>query len=69
MGEETDGKPPEDALSECEEKVAELKEENAELRNAAQTFGDLAERLNTNRRVSDDRRPEPRTRRSLPSRR
>ena len=33
-------------LSECKRRLAELEEENAELRAASQAFGDLAERLN-----------------------
>jgi predicted RNase H-like nuclease (RuvC/YqgF family) len=49
-----DGKQTEDALAECEERVEELEEENADLRNAAQTFGDLAERLNTKQRLDND---------------
>jgi hypothetical protein len=40
---------PEEALEECKQRVEELIEENVELRHAAQTFGDLAERLNQNR--------------------
>ena len=36
----------EDKLMECKETVKELKEENAELRESAQSFGALAERLN-----------------------
>ena len=43
----------EEALTECEETVDHLQKENAELRRSAQTFGDLAERLNANRRVSE----------------
>ena len=39
-----------DALAKCEETVEELKEENAELRKASLAFGELAERLNKNRR-------------------
>ena len=39
-----------DALAKCEETVEELRQENAELRKAAQAFGELAERLNKNRR-------------------
>ena len=39
-----------DALAKCEETVEQLKEENAELRKAALAFGELAERLNKNRR-------------------
>jgi hypothetical protein len=36
----------EDALEACKDTVLELKVENDELREAAETFGDLAERLN-----------------------
>jgi hypothetical protein len=36
-----------DPLTQCEETVEHLKEENEQLRESAQTFGDLAERLNT----------------------
>jgi hypothetical protein len=47
-------------LETCEEEVRRLEEENAQLRESAQTFGDLAERLRTTleteRRVSGDRR-------------
>jgi hypothetical protein len=42
----------EGALTECEQKVEELEEENKQLRNAAETFGDLAERLNEERRAA-----------------
>lgn len=38
---------PVNALAECEEVVEHLKEENAQLRESAQMFGDLAERLNS----------------------
>jgi hypothetical protein len=41
-----DAEPTANALADCEEKVEHLREENAELRKSAQTFGDLAERLN-----------------------
>lgn len=58
MANHTEGKPPAQALQECEEKVAHLKEENAVLRHSAKTFGDLAERLNTRHRaVGGKRRP------------
>ena len=40
-----------DALAKCEETVEHLKLENAELRKAAQAFGELAERLTNNRRL------------------
>jgi hypothetical protein len=35
-----------DPVKECEAKVEELQEENATLRQSAETFGALAERLN-----------------------
>jgi predicted RNase H-like nuclease (RuvC/YqgF family) len=41
-----------EALTECKQKVEELKEENKQLRNAAETFCDLAERLNEERRAA-----------------
>jgi predicted RNase H-like nuclease (RuvC/YqgF family) len=41
---------PANSLAECQEVVQHLKEENAQLRESAQTFGDLAERLNSKRR-------------------
>lgn len=47
-----------DALAKCEKTVEELKEENVELRKAALTFGELAERLNKDRRP-DARGLEP----------
>jgi hypothetical protein len=56
VDDQTDDKQTEDALAECEEKVEHLQEENAELRKSAQTFGDLAERLNAKRRLSNDKR-------------
>jgi hypothetical protein len=34
-----------DALAECVARIRQLEEENAHLRQAAKTFGDLAERL------------------------
>jgi predicted ribosome quality control (RQC) complex YloA/Tae2 family protein len=39
-------------LTECRRKIEELEEENAYLRNAAETFGNLAERLNAERRAA-----------------
>jgi len=41
---------PDDPLAQCEEVVEQLKEENAQLRASAQTFADLAERLNDKKR-------------------
>ena len=46
MGDEAKSTKTHDALEECEEKLEELAEENAQLRKSAQAFGDLAERLN-----------------------
>jgi predicted RNase H-like nuclease (RuvC/YqgF family) len=66
---------PKEALNDCEQKVEELEEENAQLRNAAETFGDLAERLNAERRAAKGLPPKPKalkdeksqTRKGLPS--
>jgi hypothetical protein len=55
--EDTDDKKPEEALTKCEEKIAELEEVNAQLRYAAETFGDLAERLNNERRAAEGEPP------------
>jgi hypothetical protein len=45
---------------ECEKRIAQLQEENDQLRSAAEAFGELAERLNTElraeRRAGTDRR-------------
>jgi predicted RNase H-like nuclease (RuvC/YqgF family) len=65
----------EEGLSECEQKVEELEEENAQLRNAAETFGNLAERLNAERRAANGLPPKPKalkdeksqTRKGIPS--
>jgi predicted RNase H-like nuclease (RuvC/YqgF family) len=65
----------ENPLSDCEQKVEELQEENAQLRNAAETFGDLAERLNAEQRAAKGLPRKPKalkdeksqTRRGLPS--
>jgi hypothetical protein len=54
---DSDGKPPDEALNDCEEKIAELEEENSQLRYAAETFGDLAERLNNERRAAEGEPP------------
>ena len=47
-------------LLKCRRRLAELEEENAELRASSKSFGDLAERLNRElefeRRVSGERR-------------
>ena len=66
---------PEEALNECEQKVEALEEENAQLRNAAETFGDLAERLNAEQRAAKGLPPKPKalkdeksqTRKGIPS--
>ena len=54
---------PEDDES-IRERIAHLQEENSQLREAARTFGDLAERLNAElreeRRRNADRRSRPR---------
>jgi hypothetical protein len=50
VNEKTAGKPPEEALTDCKQKVDELTEENEQLRNSAETFGELAERLNAEHR-------------------
>ena len=65
MTDHTDGKPPAEALEECEEKVEHLKEENAALRHSSQTFGDLAERLNTKRKAVAKKRSQPQKRKRL----
>lgn len=57
MEDQTDEKDPDDALAECEETVEHLKEENAQLRESAETFGDLAERLNAQRRLGKTQLP------------
>ena len=44
----------EDRLAECQASVEELKVENAELRESAESFGALAERLNQVRRSEAD---------------
>jgi hypothetical protein len=54
-----DRQPLADALVKCEQTVQQLKEENAELRNASQTFGELAERLNKNRPPAARKRKTP----------
>jgi predicted RNase H-like nuclease (RuvC/YqgF family) len=59
VDDQVDARTPEDALAECEEKVEHLEEENAQLRNAAETFGDLAERLNAPQRRARERKLEP----------
>jgi hypothetical protein len=65
---QNDSKPPEeDALAQCEEKVEHLQEENAVLRNAAQTFGELAERLSKNQHSVHQRR-KTRARSGVPGR-
>ena len=60
---ETDKNAPKE-LQECEDKVRQLEEENQHLREASDTFGQLAERLNVTlrneRRTGTDRRQWPR---------
>jgi hypothetical protein len=56
VSDRTDDSRPNEALTDCEEKIEELQEENAQLRYAAETFGELAERLNAERRHGGDRR-------------
>lgn len=58
MSDDADDKP-EEGLSDCEQKVEELEEENAQLRKSAEAFGDLAERLNAERRVAKGLPPKP----------
>ena len=65
MADHTDGKPSAEALEECEEKVKHLKEENAVLRHSSQTFGDLAERLNTKRKAVEEKRHQPQKRKHM----
>ena len=60
MADHKDGKPPAEALKECEEKVEQLKEENAVLRHSSQAFGDLAERLNQKHKAVETKRRQPR---------
>jgi hypothetical protein len=49
-------------LEECRQKIERLREENEHLRQSANLFGDLAERLNLHdRRASTERRTLPRT--------
>jgi hypothetical protein len=58
------GKPVEQALQECEDKIKELEEENQHLRESSHAFGQLAERLNRTllqeRRMGLERRHAPR---------
>ncbi len=44
----------EDALTQCEKENEHLKEENDHLRKSAESFGDLAERLNARNRQKRD---------------
>jgi len=62
MGEQSDGTVYE--LIECQEANQQLKEENAHLREAADAFGGLAERLSAELR-EDRRRHPPRDRRAI----
>ena len=53
-----------------QKRIAELQEENTHLREAARTFGDLAERLNAELREERRRRVDRRSRsRETPERR
>ena len=65
MADHTDGKPPAEALKECEKKVEHLKEENAVLRHSSEAFGDLAERLNQRNKAVEAKRRQPRKRRRM----
>ena len=65
MAEHRDGKPPAEALKECQKKVELLKEENAVLRHSSETFGDLAERLNQKHKAVEAKRHQPRKRKRL----
>lgn len=58
MDDQPNAKPRPRALTECEQKVEELQEENEQLRNAAETFGDLAERLDDERRATQGLPPK-----------
>ena len=42
---------PTDPLAECEKTLEQLKEQNAELRQSSESFGELAERLNQQNRA------------------
>jgi hypothetical protein len=54
-----------DKLEECQKQLEQLTEENAQLRASAQSFGDLAERLNiARRRALEARLPHRRPRQS-----
>jgi len=48
-----DEKEKQGGLEDCEEKVEELAAENAELRQSAESFGALAERLNQARQAAE----------------
>jgi hypothetical protein len=59
-----------DELESCRLKIAELQEENTALREAARTFGDLAERLNQELKEERRRNKERRSQtRNTPDRR
>jgi predicted RNase H-like nuclease (RuvC/YqgF family) len=64
VADHADGKPPAEALKECEKKVEHLKEENAVLRHSSEAFGDLAERLNQKHKALEAKR-RPRKRRRM----
>jgi FtsZ-binding cell division protein ZapB len=63
VADQTDRKPPAEALEECQKRVEHLKEENAVLRHSSQSFGDLAERLNRKQKAVEEKRRQPRKRR------
>jgi hypothetical protein len=54
LGDQTERK-----LEKCEEKVNELKAENAQLRESAESFGALADRLNEANRAQSQRLAMP----------
>jgi hypothetical protein len=56
MDDRSNGQKADEALARCQETVENLKEENTQLRESAQTFGDLAERLNTQQRPGRNKR-------------
>ncbi len=57
MGHSTEANGTGEPLTKCEEKVEKLEEENAQLRNAAETFGELAERLSDAQRRATGKPP------------
>ena len=58
MGDQAKGKGSEhDPLSQCEQTVEQLKEENQQLRESAVAFGELAERLNAQKALPREETP------------